>query len=387
MILGATGSIGTNTLHILRKHPEYFNLIGIGAYSNFEKLSLIAKEFNVKKIAVYESSAFKRAKQSGLFSASVEIMTGEEGLTELATMPEVDIVLMAIVGTAGLKPSLEAIKLGKRLALASKEILVMAGAVFMKESQKYKAEILPVDSEHSAIFQCLQNNPSRFVDKLYLTASGGAFRNHTLKQMQTVTPEEALRHPNWNMGPKVTTDCATLANKGLELIEAHWLFGIAPEKLQVLIHPSSVIHSLVQFTDGCILAQMAPPFMTFPIQYALSYPDRIEAPQPTIDLTKPLNLELCPPNFKKFPCLRLAIDCLKAGGFSTTIFNAANEVAVNAFLGHKIPFLRIPEIIEETLQMVDLKKELTLESIQAAHLKAITTAEELIPINKKVVGL
>lgn len=378
VLLGATGSIGTSTLEVLRNHPDKLSLIGIAADSNYKKLAAIAYEFEVPHACLSNRHAFDEAKNSNLFPRT-ELHFGKEGLDFLVSQEEVHSVLMAIVGTAGLQTALTTIKKGKVLALASKEILVMAGAFFMKKVAEYKATVIPVDSEHSALFQCLEGHDKNAVHKLVLTASGGAFRNLNIEQMSRVTPKDALKHPTWAMGPKVTLDSATLANKGLELIEARWLFDIPREKLQVVIHPTSIIHSLVQFNDGTTLAKMSPPSMTLPIQYALLHPMRFPSPNPHLDLTQQLSLELYPPDLERFPCLRLAFETLSSGNLAPTIFNAANEVAGRAFLNSQIPFLAIPEIIDNTLQKVSNNEEdSSLEVIIEKHNEALLTAEQLI---------
>ncbi len=378
VLLGATGSIGDSTLEVLRKYPERFELVGIAANRSLPKLSAIAKEFNVPEVVIFDEQGYTEAKKAGLFSKNCNLHSGEEGLKLLASLPEADIVVLAMTGTMGLKPALEAIKLGKTAAFANKEILVMAGNVIMKAAKTYHATILPIDSEHNAIFQCLQGQDRSAVESIILTASGGAFRNCLLEDLKTVTAEDALKHPTWLMGPKVTIDCATMANKGLELMEARWLFDMPVEKLQVLIHPQSIIHSMVQFVDGSILAQLSPTSMIFPIQYCLFFPDRMPACRAPLDLSKMLNLELAPPDFNRYPCLRLAMEALKVGGLAPTIYNAANEVAVEAFVSQKISFLNISEVIDKTLQIVSNCESNELSIIIEAHNQAIEIAKQII---------
>lgn len=378
VLLGATGSIGQSTLEVLRKFPDQLQLVGIAANHNAQHLSAIAKEFNVPEITLFNEKAYTEAQKSNIFPQNTHLHTGHPGLIHLATLPNADIIVVALTGTLGLQPTLEAIKLGKTIALANKEILVMAGNIIMSTAKAHNALILPVDSEHNAIFQCLHHQDPKAVDSIILTASGGAFRNHSPEQLKTVTPQDALKHPTWSMGQKVTIDSATMANKGLELIEAHWLFNTPPEKLQVLIHPQSIIHSMVQFVDGSILAQLSPTSMTFPIQYCLLFPQRLPACRPPLDLSQHIHLELSPPDLQKYPCLGLAIQALKAGGLAPTVFNAANEVAVDAFLSHKIPFLNIPIVIDKTLELIFNQISTELSVIIETHNQATTIAKKLI---------
>lgn len=378
VLFGATGSIGKNTLKVLRRHPQLFELIAIAAKTQYRGLAAIAKEFNVPNIAIYDTKAYAEAKKSGLFTKNQKLFLGEEGLLHLASLQETDIFVMAIVGTIGLKPTLAAIERGATVALATKEILVMAGAYVIASAKKHNATLLPIDSEHNAIFQCLQGQAHKSVKSLILTASGGPFKDYSYNQMRSITPKEALKHPTWCMGPKVTTDCATLANKGLELIEAHWFFDVPPEKLQVVVHPQSVVHSFVQFIDGSTLCQLAPPSMTFAIQYGLLYPERHESVDPSIDFSQALSLNFHPPDLDRFPCLRLAQDSLKAGGLASTVFNAANTVAAQAFLSNRIPFLSIPNLIDKTLQKCSYGEVSSLEDIMEAHNHAEAIATHLI---------
>lgn len=378
VLLGATGSIGESTIEVLRKYPEHFELIGIAANLNLPKLAAIAKEFNVSEITISDETAYAQAKKSELFPRNCNLHAGQEGLTYLSTLPNADIIILAITGTVGLQPTLAAIKLGKTIAFANKEILVMAGNVIMKAAETYNATILPIDSEHNAIFQCLQGNDRNTVESIILTASGGAFRGVLPEQLKTVSPEDALKHPTWLMGPKVTIDSATMANKGLELMEARWLFDMPVEKLRVLIHPQSIIHSMVQFIDGSMIAQLSPTSMVFPIQYCLFYPNRMPACRKPLDLSKTLNLELSPPDLERYPCLRLAIEALETGGLAPTIYNAANEVAVSAFTSHKIPFLKIPIIIDKTLQLLSNQESNKLSVIIETHNQAIEIAKKII---------
>lgn len=349
VILGATGSIGESALKVLRKHADRLELVGIAANTNFEKLAPIAREFGARHVALYDEGAWQTARASGLFAAETEFHGGPTGLQELAALPECDLALIAVVGTRGLQPALKAIEAGKTLAVASKEILVLAGKFVMEAARKAGVPILPVDSEHSAIFQCLEGAPARHVDKLILTGSGGAFRELPLDRFAEVTVAQALKHPIWDMGPKVTLDSATMANKGLEMIEARWLFGVEPRQIDVVIHPQSIVHSMVQFVDGSILAQLSPPDMTFAIQHALLHPDRRPGVAKTLDFSQAMQLDFRAPDLRRYPCLALARQAMDACGDAPGVFNAANEIAVEAFVAGKIRFVQIPAIIEKTL--------------------------------------
>ena len=295
VLLGATGSIGENTLRVVAAHRDRLELVGIAARANHRRLAAIARQFGVRQVALFDPGAFAEARaDAGAFPAGTRLLGGLGGLTELASLPEADVVLVAIVGTTGLHPALAALAAGKHLALASKEILVLAGKFVMAAARAGGVRLLPVDSEHSAVFQCLEGRPGAAVRRIVLTASGGALRDLPAAALAHVTPAEALKHPNWAMGPKITVDSATLANKGLELMEAQWLFGLRPEQCQAVLHPQSIVHCLVEFADGTMLAQLAPPSMTFPIQYALLHPERAPGAEPGLDLDRLLNLEFRP---------------------------------------------------------------------------------------------
>lgn len=378
VLLGATGSIGESTLQVLRHYRDCFELIGIASKQNFQEMAKIAKEFDVPEVCLFNEQPFLRARESGLFSGNCNLYMGEEGLKHLATLKDADIVVLAMTGIIGIRPALAAIELGKTLALANKEILVMAGSIVMEAAKKHNALILPMDSEHNAIFQCLEGQDKSAVDFIVLTASGGAFRDLSMEKLKTVTPQEALKHPTWRMGRKITIDCATMANKGLELIEAHWLFNVGIKQLKVLIHPQSIIHSMVQFIDGSIMAQLSPTSMTFPIQNCLFFPKRFPSCNGSLDLTQYLKLELFPPNFERYPCLRLAMEALRVGGLAPAIFNAANEVAVEAFNSLKLPFIKISEVIDKTLQVVSNKDSNKLVKIIETHNEAIAVANKII---------
>ena len=352
VLLGATGSIGSSTLRVLRTHPERLQLTGVSAHSNYETLAEICHEFAVPHAVLSDESAYKNAKAAKCFPAQTELYCGEEGLLEVSTLPESNILLVAVVGACGLRPTLAAIEAGKDIALANKELLVSGGAFVVEAAKRKGVRLLPTDSEHNAIFQCLEGHSLQHVEKLLLTASGGQFRDLPIKALGRVTPEDATQHPNWSMGPKITVDSATMANKGLELIEAHWLFGLVPERLEVVIHPQSIVHSFVQFSDGSILAQLSPPSMTFTIQHCLLYPDRAPGVDATINFAEAFKLDFHPPDFARFPCLKLAYDALNEGGCMPAAFNAANEIAVARFLNSEIPFLDITRTIEHTLDSI-----------------------------------
>jgi len=369
VLLGATGSIGENTLRVITAHPDKLELVAIAARGNWTKLATIARQFGVRHVGVFDDAAFAAArKNQDAFPAGTRLLGGLAGLNELAALPEANIVLVAVVGTTGLEPALAAIAAGKDLALASKEILVLAGKFVMAAARQQRVKLLPVDSEHNAVFQCLEGHPHAGVRRIVLTASGGAFRDWPVERLAHVTRADALKHPNWSMGPKITVDSATLANKGLELIEAQCLFQLQPAQCTAVLHPQSMVHCLVEFTDGAMLAQLCPPSMTFPIQHALLHPQRAPGVDSALDLTRLLNLEFRPVDEARFPMLRIAKETMAAGGVAPAIFNAANEVAVAAFLDEKMPFLAIPHVVEQTLAKIrnfepaDLPSVLALDS-------------------------
>lgn len=363
VLLGATGSIGGSTLRVMRAHKDKLKLVGVAAQSRHADLAEICREFDVRHAALGSESAYTRAQQADSFPAETQLSYGEEGLTELATLADADIVLIAVVGAAGLRPALAAIEAGKDIALANKELLVLGGAHVIEAAKRKGVRLLPTDSEHNAIFQCLEGHSVDQVNKLILTASGGQFRDTPASELKNVTPEMATQHPNWSMGPKITVDSATMANKGLELIEAHWLFGLEPERLEVVIHPQSVVHSFVQYVDGSILAQLSPPDMTFAIQHCLLYPDRAPAVEATTDFHKAFSLGFKPPEFNNYPCLQLAYDALRTGGSAPAVFNAANEVAVGRFLAKEIRYLEIPQLIEHSLTQIKINSSPSLEEL------------------------
>ena len=379
VLLGATGSIGDSTLRVIAAHPDKLELVGIAARANAEKLAAIAREFRVPHVGLFDPSGFAHA-ASPAFPAGTVLHRGLEGLSELATLPEADIVLVAVVGTTGLAPALAALAAGKDLALASKEILVLAGKFVLAAARAHGARLLPVDSEHNAVFQCLAGHRTRDIRRLVLTASGGAFRDWPLERLAFATPADALKHPNWAMGSKITIDCATMANKGLELIEAQWLFDLRPEQCQAVLHPQSVAHCLVEFCDGSMLTHLCPASMTFPIQHALLYPER--APEPTLpplSLDRPFALDFRPIDPLRYPMLGLAQTAMAAGGVAPAVFNAANEIAVAAFLDNRIPFLAIPPAVEQTLARIHNFEPSDLAAVLAIDSDARRVAREQLP--------
>ncbi|MCC5023657.1 MAG: 1-deoxy-D-xylulose-5-phosphate reductoisomerase [Candidatus Synoicihabitans palmerolidicus] len=380
VLLGANGSIGENTLRVLAAHPKHLQLVGIAANASHTELARIAAQHpTVRHAALFDDSAYAVAKSSRAFPAHVTLHAGLEGLTALATLPEADIVLVAVVGVTGLEPALAAIAAGKDLALASKEILVMAGKFIMAAARDHGISLRPVDSEHNAVFQCLADNPTKDVARLVLTASGGAFSDRSLAELTDVTPADALQHPNWSMGPKITVDSATLANKGLELIEAQWLFNLRAEQCQAVLHPQSLAHCIVEFTDGAMLTHLCPPSMTFPIQHALLHPLRLPSAEPSLDLHRPFSFDFRPIDQVRFPMLRLALDAMHTGGTAPTAYNAANEIAVAAFLGEQIPFLAIPSVVEQVLSQLDHSDPTHLAAVLDCDAEARRIAGSLLP--------
>lgn len=373
VLLGATGSIGESTLRVIRKHSDKIKLIGISANQNVQKLLKIAKEFKVP-----HASLVQAPKENFSVPVGTELETGEKSLENLACMQNADIVVVAVVGSSGLLPTLAAVNSGKDVVLANKESLVVGGNLITIAAKKNQSRIIPADSEHNAIFQCLQGQPERSIESVILTASGGPFRNLPMDELLNVTVEQALKHPNWSMGKKITVDSATMANKGLELIEAKWLFDLSPNQLEVVIHPPSIIHGIVRFLDGCCLAQMTPPSMTFAMQNAILYPDRVESVEPSLDFSQPLDLSFSPPSLERYPCLKIAKDVLKQGGTAPLIFNASNEVAVDAFLRNRIGFLDISRIIEETLNDSDYNSSDSVSELLSLDLESRLLSENHI---------
>ena len=361
LILGSTGSIGINTLDVIRKHPDKFSVSALTINTRIDLLIPQIQEFNPELVVVVNEIAAEKLRNS--VNVNCRILSGVEGLIYAASNCNYDILLGAMVGFAGLLPTIEAVKRGKRIALANKETLVVAGELVTRLAKKHNAEIIPVDSEHSAIYQCLVGENISEVEKLILTASGGPFLNKDKKELDTVTVEEALAHPNWKMGNKVTIDSASLMNKGLEVIEAHWLFGFPKEKIEVVIHPQSIIHSMVEFRDCSVKAQLGIPDMRLPIQYALSFPERLENDFAKTDFKKVKELTFFEPDLEKFKCLQLAYDSLSASGTASCILNAANEVAVEKFLKGNISFNKIPSIIDMALNSIENHRSPDLETI------------------------
>jgi len=347
VLLGSTGSIGTSTIKVAEDLPDRIRLLGLGAGNNLELLLDQTRKHRPEAVSI--SDPVKARELRNLLGTSAEVYSGPEGLLKLATLPDADIVLIAIVGTAGLQPALAAIRAGKDIAVASKEILVMAGEIVMREAREHGVRILAVDSEHSAIFQCLDGKPSQSVRKLWLTASGGPFRGTPKEEFPSITVERALKHPSWVMGRKITIDSATLFNKGLEMIEARWLFDIEMNRVSVVVHPQSVVHSMVEFVDGSMLAQLSTPDMCLPIQYALTYPDRADSARVQTNLAKLGSLTFEEPDLERFPALELARIAGELGGTMPAVLNAANEVAVEAFVGGQISFPEISATVKRTM--------------------------------------
>ncbi len=361
LLLGSTGSIGTNTLDVLRRFPEIFSVAVLTANNNVHLLAKQIREFNPEAVVV--GSKEKADALSNLIDFTGKILIGETGLIDVTRSFDYDILVSALVGFAGLEPTIEGIKRGKRIALANKETLVVAGEIITSLTKKYSAELIPVDSEHSAIFQCLVGEQNSEVDKLIITASGGPFLNMSVEKLANVSVEQALNHPNWKMGNKVTIDSATMMNKGLEVMEAYWLFGFDVEQIDVVIQPQSIIHSFVQFVDGSIKAQIGTPDMRLPIQYALSYPERFNNSFVQTNFPKIKQLTFFEPDMQKYKCLELAFDSIKVGGISPCILNAANEIAVAKFLNKEISFIQIPDLIETALNKIENHASPNLDTI------------------------
>lgn len=362
-ILGSTGSIGTQTLDVARKNKDKFEIVAISANSSVELLLEQILEFCPKYVAVYDEKSANRLKEMIPENIDIEVLSGMEGLVKICQLEEIDVVLTAVVGMIGLVPTMAAIKSKKTIALANKETLVTAGELVMREARKHNVEILPVDSEHSAIFQCLNGENKKEIEKIILTASGGPFRGKKKEDLINVKKEQALKHPNWDMGRKISIDSSTLMNKGLEVIEAKWLFGVEADDIEVVVHPQSIVHSMVSFRDSSVMAQLGCPDMRLPIQYALTYPDRLETNFERLDFRKASTLTFEEPDMETFPCLRLAFEALKMGGTYCAALNSANEVLVNEFLNDKIGFYDIPYYIERTLKEHKNRINPTLEDI------------------------
>jgi 1-deoxy-D-xylulose-5-phosphate reductoisomerase len=383
-ILGATGSIGASTLDVIARHPSRFRVAALTANRQVDDLAELCRRHRPDTVCVADASQVQRLRER-LAAAGVacRILAGEEGLVETASSPDVDCVMAAIVGAAGLRATLAAAEAGKKLLLANKEALVVAGPVFMDTVRAGRATLLPIDSEHNAIFQCLppfaaSDLPAKGIRRILLTGSGGPFRARARTDLHRVTPDEACAHPNWIMGRKISVDSATMMNKGLEVIEAHWLFGAAPEQIQVVVHPQSVVHSMVEYADGSVIAQLGHPDMRTPIAQALAYPERIDAGVPSLDLFRVGSLGFERPDFERFPALGLAYAALRSGGAAPATLNAANEVAVAAFLEGRLPFLQITAVIEETLNSVGPGPLRTLEEVLAADARGRARATQIV---------
>lgn len=382
-VLGATGSIGLSTLDVVARHPDRFEVVALSGHHQIDQLAHLCRRFLPKYAVVGDAQGAARLRELLAPSASVEVLHGPEALEKIAALEEVDSVMAAIVGAAGLRSTLAAVRAGKCVLLANKESLVMAGAFMMAEIERHGAILLPIDSEHNAVFQCLPQDDAarvarRGVRRVLLTASGGPFRNTPLEQLGAVTPEQACAHPNWSMGRKISVDSATMMNKGLEVIEARWLFGVEPERIEVVIHPQSVVHSMVEYLDGSVLAQMGNPDMRTPIAHAMAYPDRIEAGVRPLDLTSMAALSFEAPDFQRFPCLGLAYQALRAGGCVPAVLNAANEVAVAAFLETRIGFGDIPVLIARTLERCAVGPADSLDDVFEADVRARDMASALV---------
>lgn len=376
IILGSTGSIGTSALRIVEERPDKFRVIGLAARSNLKKLAEQIEKFRPKAVCVADAANAKKLR--GMVRRRVKILSGVEGSLELATMDGADVALSAMVGAAGLAPTLAAIKAGRDIALANKETMVTAGRLVMREAKANRVKIIPVDSEHSAIFQAMRGEKGKAVRKITLTASAGPFLNTPVEELRAVTVDQALNHPVWSMGPKITIDSATMMNKGLEVIEASWLFGLPGEKIETLVHPQSVIHSMVEFCDSSVMAQLGLPDMRTPISFALNYPDRLETALPSLDLALAGTLTFQRPDPVKYPALGLAYEALSLGGDAAAVLNAANEVAVEAFLDGRIRFTEIAEIVKRTVRSHNARPAETLAEVLEADKAGRAGAREVI---------
>lgn len=376
-ILGSTGSIGSQALQVIAEHPDLYEVYALTANNKVEQLIAQARKFCPEAVVIANESKYAILKEA-LADLPIKIYAGAEALCQIVESGPIDIVLSAMVGSAGLKPTMKAICAGKAIALANKETLVVAGELINELAQQYRTPILPVDSEHSAIFQCLAGEMGNPIEKIILTASGGPFRCSTLEQLRTVKKEQALKHPNWEMGAKITIDSASMMNKGFEVIEAKWLFGVKPEQIEVVVHPQSVIHSMVQFEDGAVKAQLGMPDMRLPIQYAFSYPDRIHSSFERLDFTKCANLTFEQPDITRFRNLALAYEAMNRGGNMPCIVNAANEVVVAAFLRDEISFLGMSDVIEKVMSKVSFVKTPMFDDYVATDSETRRIAREMI---------
>jgi len=368
VILGSTGSIGEQALEIVEEHSNLFNILALSCNTNWRKLAEQVNTFepryallcNPENLAEFEAS----------LNVDVEILCGSNSLNDLACLEDADVVLNSLVGFSGFEPTCHALKAGKKVALANKESLVVGGSIINRLLKEHSGQLIPVDSEHSAMLQCLVGEPADSIKKLIITASGGPFRNWSLERMKDITVKDALNHPNWSMGSKITIDSATMMNKGLEIIEAYWLFDLPLSKIEAVVHPQSIIHSVIEFVDGSSKAQLGPPTMKVPILYSLTYPERIGLEVPTLDWREAFDLNFEPVDFKRFPCIKLAIESIKEGGFKPAILNAANEIAVQRFLNEEIPYIGIANIIDACLDRLDMQAEITIQNLKEIDRKA-----------------
>ena len=383
-VLGSTGSIGISTLDVIAQHPERYRAVGLASNTDVEGLFKQCERFQPSVVAMAdEASATELAKRLRSIGSSIEVLAGEAGVIAIAEMVDAEMVMAAIVGAAGLTPTLAAVRKGKRILLANKESLVVAGDLFMREAKAHDALVLPIDSEHNAVFQCMpqdfdQGLATKGVKRILLTASGGPFRTWSKDQLLSVSPEQACAHPNWSMGRKISVDSATMMNKGLEVIEARWLFNATPEQIKVVVHPQSVVHSMVQYVDGSVLAQLGNPDMRTPIAHAMAWPERHGSGVASLDLFDIARLDFEEPDTQRFPCLRLAFDAVAAAGVAPAVLNAANEVAVDAFLNKQLAFVRIPEIIETVLSQ-NIEGDLdSVDGLMAIDQAARAATEQLL---------
>ncbi len=376
VILGSTGSIGRQALEIFREHPDRFRPLALSCHSNWELLADQIREFR-PAYALLCDETYRAELREEAGDAETELLFGDSILDELAALPEADTVLNSLVGFAGFRPTMRALEAGNKVALANKESLVVGGELIRRIAGEHFDRLVPVDSEHSAMLQCLVGEETDSIEKIVITASGGPFRSVPRKEMDGITVEEALDHPNWSMGDKITIDSATMMNKGLEIIETHWLFGLPLSRIEAVVHPQSVIHSVVTFRDGSSKAQLGPPTMKVPILYALTYPERAPLEVPTLDWRETFELTFEPVDEERFPCLRLAVEAAESGGTAPAVLNAANEIAVERFLNEEIPYIRIPHIIETCLERIESETALSLESLKEIDKKARDVAATL----------
>ena len=376
-ILGSTGSIGTQALDVIRQHPDLYEVYALTANTNYEKLAEQARQFHPNSVVIANDAYYQKLKDM-LADTDVKVFAGKDSLDEIVEFPQVDVVLAALVGFAGLAPTIHAIRAHKKVCLANKETLVVAGEIILHLVAQYHASLIPVDSEHSAIFQCLVGEDMNEVDKILLTCSGGPFRKLPKEKLETVTAADALKHPTWKMGAKITIDSATLMNKGFEVMEAKWLFGVPADRIQVLIHPQSIVHSAVQFMDGAVKAQLGVPDMRLPIQYAFSFPQRLTLDGDRLNLFETKKLEFFEPDMDRFPCLLLAYEAIHKGGNMPCILNAANEVANAAFRQGKLSFYGMADVIEKTMQQATYDKAPSMQALFATDSEARNIANRLI---------